>query len=133
MRRAWLLLAIAACDPPPPDEVELFRLTNAPPASTASVVNDRLDEVYRVELSVGVAMAIACWDNCGEDEYTSLCTGAKLLVDDEAMLGVRPLYRVSVADRSDFVLVAAKPGLTTLHVETNCAARDYAVNIVPRP
>jgi hypothetical protein len=131
MRRTILvtMLAITATgcpDEPDPKSVELFAITGAPPASLAKVTNNETDDIYRIELSVGVAIAARCWDSCD-----STCASAKLTVGEDRLFGVRPVYRQN-GGKSEFALIAKQPGTTTLHVETPCAARDYQVFISGR-
>lgn len=131
MMAAAAVLALAGCpmDEPPPDRVELSGLTNAPPASKASIVNRNGDgdDVYEIELSLGVAIATRCWDTCGPDP---VCTFAKLTAGDPAILGVRPVYRGGHRE-GEFALVASRAGTTTLHVQTSCTGRDYRVTVRP--
>lgn len=128
---AALGLALAGCptDEPPPDRVELYALTNAPPASKASIVSrdGSGEEVYEIELSLGVAIATRCWDTCGPD---SVCTLAKLTAHDPSILGVRPVYRGGPRE-GELALVARKAGTTTLRVQTSCAGQDYRVTVRP--
>ena len=128
---AALVLALAGCptDEPAPDRVELSGLTAAPPASTASIVSrdGNGEDVYEIELSLGVAIATRCWDTCGPD---SACTLAKLTAQDPSILGVRPVYRGGRRE-GEFALVASRAGTTTLHVQTSCTGRDYRVTVRP--
>lgn len=124
------IVVLAGC--PDPDEpervVELVGITSAPPASTGSITNDRVKHDHAIELSVGVALAARCWDNCATQVP---CASAKLTADHPEIIGVRPLYRLGRSD-GELVLVAQRPGLTTLVVETSCATQSYAVNVIPR-
>lgn len=128
MKRAacFLALALAGCEPEP-NTVEIFAITYAPPASKGTIVSDTLDERFAIDLSVGVALAVQCYDTCGD--YG--CNFAKLTSGDVDVLGIRPLYRVG-GDQNDFVLLGSGVGTTVLHVETECAAQDYEVVISPR-
>ncbi|MBA3452063.1 MAG: hypothetical protein H0T42_03080 [Deltaproteobacteria bacterium] len=119
------LASLASCDPPE-DYVELANLSSAPFASKASIESDSARDAYVIEMSVGVALATACWDTCYPDK---LC---KLTSLDTDTLGVRPLYRLGTSNADDFVLVAQKVGTTTLRVDSACASQDYVVRVVAR-
>jgi hypothetical protein len=133
VKRALLVLAavLAGCEEPVPS-LELAQITPAPPASVATVVNDYTSATYAITLSVGVAMAVQCWDDCGDTYDYGRCTHVKLTSGETNQLGVRPLYRVGASEQDDFVLVGSAVGSTSLHVETDCASRDYTVAVVAR-
>jgi hypothetical protein len=119
------LASLTACEQPD-DTVELVNVSAAPFASKASIETDRERDVYVVELSVGVALAAACWDSCYPDQV------CKLTSADPDKLGIRPLYRLGTSGADDYVLVAQKVGLTTLRVDSACASQEYVVRIVDR-
>jgi hypothetical protein len=119
------LAALAGCEPEL-DTVELVSLSSAPFASKALIESDRERDVYVVELSVGVAVAAACWDSCYPDQV------CKLTSFDPDKLGVRPLYHLGSTLDDDFVLVAHEVGLTTLRVDAACATQEYVVRVVAR-
>ena len=128
MNRIMTLVALsslAACEPEL-ETVELVNLSSAPFASKASIESDLERDAYVIELSVGVAVAVACWDSCYPDK---LC---KLTSEQPDMLGVRPLYHLGNSLADDYVLVAQTVGLTSLHVESACASQDYVVRVVAR-
>ena len=119
------LAALAGCEPEP-DLVELVNLSSPPFASTASIETDRERDVYVVELSVGVALAVGCWDSCYPDQVCKLTTA------DPEKLGVRPLYHLGSSLEDDFVLVAQRVGMTSLRVDSACASQEYVVRVVDR-
>ena len=119
------LASLAGCEPET-DTVELANLSQAPFASKASIETDREREVYVVELSVGVALAAACWDSCYPEQVCKLTSG------DTDKLGVRPLYHLGSTQADDYVLVAEKVGVTTLRVDAACASQEYVVRVVAR-
>jgi hypothetical protein len=125
---ALALAALPGCPTEPPDHVEIFRVTNPPPAAEASIVSrDGLGhEIYEIELSLGVAIAARCWDTCGPDWA---CTGAKLTAEDPSILGVRPVFR-SGAPNDEFALVATGEGTTTLRVQASCTSQTYQVTVL---
>ena len=128
MNRIITLVAmssLAACEPEL-DTVELVNLSSAPFASKATIESGYERDAYVIELSVGVAVAVACWDSCYPDK---LC---KLTSEDTAKLGVRPLYRIGTTLAEDYVLVAQSVGVTTLRVDAACASQDYVVRVVAR-
>lgn len=128
MTRILTLLALsslAACEPEI-DTVELVTLSNAPFASKASIESNTVSDAYVIELSVGVAVAVGCWDSCYPAQV------CKLTSEEPEKLGVRPLYHVGNTSADDYVLVAQTIGPTTLHVESACASQDYVVRIVAR-
>ncbi len=128
MNRIMTLLALAslaACEPEL-NTVELVNLSSAPFASKATIESDYERGTYVIELSVGVAVAVACWDSCYPDK---LC---KLTSETTDLLGVRPLYHLGNDLADDYVLVAQNVGLTSLHVESACASQDYVVRLVAR-
>ena len=125
------VLALAGCpaDAPPPERAELTAITAAPPGSRAAVVNrySEEEEVHEIELSLGVAIAVRCWDTCGPD---AVCSLAKLTAGEPALLGVRPVYRGGPRE-GEFALIASGAGATTLRVQTSCAAGEYRVTVRP--
>jgi hypothetical protein len=126
---AWLA-ALAACPQPEPAEsVELLRLTSAPPASRAAIVNRDAagNEVFEIELSHGVAFAARCWDTCEPDPA---CTLAALYAEDPEILGIGPVYRAG-AGGSEYVLIGREVGMTTLHIRASCTSRTYEVTVLP--
>lgn len=125
MMTLFALGTLAACEPEL-DTVELVARSSAPFASKASIESDYERDAYVIEISVGVAVAVACWDTCYPDE---LC---KLTSMEPATLGVRPLYHLGSSGADDYVLVAQNVGLTTLHVDSACASQDYVVRVVAR-
>lgn len=119
------LASLAGCEPSE-DTVELVSVSSAPFASKAGIHTDRKLEVFDVELSVGVALAAACWDSCYPDQV------CKLTSADTNTLGVRPLYHLGNSSADDYVLVAAKVGVTSLRVDSACASQEYVVHIIAR-
>jgi hypothetical protein len=117
------LATVVGCDPTYPDTIALDALTSPPFGSKGSITTNETLDSFHVNMSVGVALAAGCWDSCYEEE---LCT---VTAANPAVLGVRPLYRIG-ATGNQFVLVAQTVGATMLHVETQCAARDYFVEIL---
>jgi len=125
---AATLLAITATgcpSDPREDDVILYSITTAPPASKGTVSNLEPDD-YTITLSRGVALAARCWDTC-----TSTCEAAQITVDDTTRLGVRPLWRPG-GSGGEVVLVAGEVGTTALHVTTPCATRTYRVQVIER-
>jgi hypothetical protein len=110
----------------PEDTVELVSVSSAPFASKASIHTDRKLDVFDVELSVGVALAAACWDSCYPDEV------CKLTSADPTTLGIRPLYHLGNNLADDYVLVAQKVGVTTVRVDSACASQEYEVHVIAR-
>jgi len=119
------LASLVGCDPPQ-DTVELVNLSSAPFASKAGIQTNRKLDVFDVELSVGVALAAACWDSCYPDQV------CKLTSADPETLGIRPLYHLGNSNADDYVLVAQKVGVTTLQVNAACASQEYIVHVVAR-
>ena len=120
------LASLAGCEPEH-EYVELVNVSSAPFASKATIESDSVRDAYEVELSVGVALATACWDSCYPETLCKLTSG------DTETLGVRPLYHLAATgDADDFVLVAQKVGTTTLRVDAACASQDYVVRVVAR-
>jgi hypothetical protein len=117
--------SFTGCEPPE-DVVELVSLSRAPFASKGSIESDRTRDAYVIELSVGVALAVACWDSCYPEQVCKLTSG------DLDKLGVRPLYHLGSSLDQDFVLVAEKVGLTSLRIEAACASQEYVVRVVDR-
>lgn len=122
---ALTLTVLAGCEPEL-DTVELVSLSRAPFASKASIESDYERDAYVIELSVGVALAVACWDSCYPEQ---IC---KLAVEDPDKLGIRPLYHLGSSTKDDYVLVAQKVGLTTLRVDAACTSQEYVVRVVER-
>lgn len=116
---------LAGCEPVD-DTVELVSRSAAPFASKASIETDRTRDVYVVELSVGVALAVACWDSCYPEQV------CKLTASEPDKVGVRPLYHLGSSLAEDYVLVAQKPGTTSLRVDSACASQEYVVRVVDR-
>lgn len=119
------LASVAGCEPVD-HTVELVNVSSAPFASKATIESDQVRDAYVIELSVGVALATACWDTCYPDKLCKLTSG------DSDTLGVRPLYHLGTSDADDFVLVAQQVGTTTLRVDAACASQEYVVRVVSR-
>ena len=104
MNRIMTLIALAslmACEEPA-DTVDLVNLSQAPFASKASIETDRERQVYVVELSVGVALAAACWDSCYPDQV------CKLTASEPEKLGIRPLYHLGTSYADDYVQLGGR-------------------------
>jgi hypothetical protein len=129
--RALLLLVLAGC---PTDEVEpqvtLYALTKPPPASVGAVTTNRIDELFEIRVSQGVALAVGCTQSC-EAAYGA-CTAPDLIAGEPARLGVRPLYRLN-GTAGEHVIVAQQVGTTTLTATSQCGVQTYVVHILPRP
>jgi hypothetical protein len=124
VRRALLLVLLAGC-PDPSDSVELFALTNPPPAATGVVTNDDGTNRFEVELSPGVALGLACWNYCSSSSIDQ----CSITPEDPTIVAVRSLYRVSANDRTDSVIAAKRTGTTRLFVSSACATREYVVRV----
>jgi hypothetical protein len=125
------LLVLAGCNP------TLIAHSGAPPARAA-----RLDPVknfwgitksYRLELSSGVAVAVACY-------HGGPCENLKVTSADGSVAEVRQASFGQLAhgyDRSTplsgFVIVGKTAGATKLHVKTKDGWREIAVTIVAPP
>jgi hypothetical protein len=131
MKFAAALVLLAGC---PADEqvpeVTLHALTKPPPASVGTVTTNRIDEIFEIKLSQGVALAVGCSQSC-EDAYGA-CATPKLVAADQTLLGVHTLYRLN-GSAGDRVLVAKQVGTTTLTAMSVCGAQTYVVHITPRP
>lgn len=124
------LAALAGCPAEPlAPQITLHALTKPPPASVGSVTTDHDDAIFEIELSQGVALAIACSQSC-EDAYGT-CTSPTLTAGDAALLGVRPLYRLG-GGGADHVIIAKQVGTTTLTAASACGVQSYVVHIMPR-
>jgi hypothetical protein len=128
----FIALALAACDP------YLAGQSVAPPGRTA-----RLDEVhgfwgikkYRLEVSRGVAFALAC-------RLGAPCEHVSVVSDDPAIAEVRPAS-LGVLERAGWmgnqqqsaavVVVGKSPGTTRLHLTAKEGKREIAVTVVPEP
>lgn len=131
MKRALGLLLLAGCPADPVEStVTLYALTKPPPASKGAVRTDRVDEVYEIRLSQGVALAVACSDSC--EEAYGACPAPALAPNDPALLDVRTLYRLN-GNTGERVLVAKNVGTTTLAVTSTCGTQTYRVIIEARP
>jgi hypothetical protein len=128
MRPALALVALvvalgtAGCpEDPLPDTIQLYTVTVAPPARTATLVNDDLE--HSVTMSRGVALAIGCWDTC-----KGSCVGPTFTVTDPAVADIRPVYRSS-GGYPTWVLVAKTAGSTQVKVATACAEQVYGLTV----
>jgi hypothetical protein len=131
MKRVLVLVLLAGCPADPVERtVSLYALTKPPPASKGAVDTDRVDERYEITLSQGVALAVGCTESC-ETAYGA-CAQPVVTVADEALLGVRPVYRLN-GRTGERVLVAKEIGTTTLTVSSTCGAQTYTVRIEARP
>jgi hypothetical protein len=117
-----LTLAASAC---PGDEdtdaVEIYALTAAPPARTATITNT--EERHRVELSSGVAIAFSCWESC---EYE--CVAPEFVIGDPSLVEIRPIFRLRGGSTA-WVMIGKSPGSTQLVVRTTCTNQAYSVQI----
>jgi hypothetical protein len=128
---AIALFALTGCPQEPEHpEVSLYGITKPPPASVGIVKTNRVDEIFEVTLSQGVALAVTCTESCRE-AYGS-CVAPQVVADDPDLLGVRPVYRLN-GGKGDRVLVAKQVGTTMLRVTSTCGTQPYVVHIEPRP
>lgn len=119
-----LLLALSASACPGEEDtevVEIYALTAAPPARTATITNT--EEVHRVELSSGVAIAFGCWESC---EYE--CVVPEFVVSDPSLVEIRPIFRLRGGSAA-WVMIGKSPGSTQLVVRTACTNQAYSVQI----
>jgi hypothetical protein len=124
-----LLAVLAGCpaDTPLEDDIVLYGLTAAPPASIATIVSSDTSG-YTITLTHGVAIAARCWDSC---DYT--CVAPQLTSADTDVLRVRPVWRsATTSTTGEVALIASGPGSTTLRVETACSSRVYTVTVQPQ-
>jgi hypothetical protein len=126
---AFAVLALAGCpDHDDPSYVQIGGITSVPPNSTGTITNDFEDDIHRVTMSMGVAIAARCADYCPERRDS--CAGFRVDSADPTILDTRTLFRGG-RQPTEVVLIAKKAGTTKLRVETVCAALDYDVNVTP--
>jgi hypothetical protein len=118
---AVALLAGGCPEDPLPDTIQLYTITVAPPARTATLVSNDLE--HRLEMSRGVALAIGCWDTC-----KGSCVAPTFEVGDPAIAEVRPVYRAA-GGYPTWVLVAKTAGLTQVKVANACAEQVYGLTV----
>jgi hypothetical protein len=131
MKRALVLLALAACNP------YLTQQSVAPPGRAARL--DRVDgfwglKHYKLEISEGVALAVTCTQG-------GPCAKPNVVSEDPAVAEVRPaslaaLERIgfdTATPSSAFVIVGKAPGTTKLHVKTASGGRDVVVTVIAPP
>ena len=110
MKRATgvLLVVLAGCPDPVErvDRIELVGITHPPPASTGVIRtrDSQGEDIYRIELSVGVALAARCWDTCDAD---ALCVLPAISAADPTLLDILPVYRQGL--HGEYALVARMP------------------------
>jgi hypothetical protein len=102
-------------------QINLYTITVAPPARTATLVSNDLE--HSVALSRGVALAIGCWDSC-----KGSCENPTFEVTDPAVATIRPVFRASGAYPT-WVLVAKSAGMTQIRVATACAEQVYGLTV----
>ena len=78
---------------------------------------------YRLELSQGIAIAIACSDDDQCENLVATC-------DNPAIADIRKVEN----QQSDTVVIVGKaPGTTVVHMRTKNDGRDIKLTIVPPP
>ncbi|MDQ3335904.1 MAG: hypothetical protein M4D80_12110 [Myxococcota bacterium] len=127
---ALVLLAGCPADEELEPQVTLHALTKPPPASVGTLTTNRFDEIYEIKLSQGVALAVGCSELC--EAVYGACAAPELVAGDQALLGVRPLYRLN-GGAGERVIIAKKVGTTTLTATSACGVQTYVVHITPRP
>ncbi|MEO1270161.1 MAG: hypothetical protein AAFX99_18905 [Myxococcota bacterium] len=113
------------------DEVNLFAQTQAPPAATALLISNSLNERYTLDLSEGVALAATCWATCEDN-----CNQTTINVAPPDLLDVRPAYSPtnnSYNPSNTWVLIGQTKGSGTLTITTSCASRSYIVTVDAAP
>jgi len=121
-RLAWSLACLAlGCPSPAPKHVALYPMTAAPPARTLEVLNK--SERHSVTVSSGVAFGVTTSDSCENTPEPPT-----LEIADESVLKHRPLARGT--SKREWVLLAVRPGKTTLTVRAQCATQSYEVTVV---
>ena len=125
------LAALAGC--PAHEEPDAFvyigHFTSVPPGATGSITNDWEDDIHRVTMSVGVALAARCSDYC-RDQSNYDCVGLRVESNNPEIIDTRALYRGG-RQPTELVLVGSKVGDTILHVQTACGVQDYEVHVIP--
>jgi len=122
-----LLPLLTACpDDPYPDKVRLYQTSGAPPSLTASLDND--PDAPRLDLTVGVAMAVRCWESNIND-----CEQVTVTMDPPDVLAVHDVDVLSGYPQHAFALVGLKKGSGVLTVKTPKATGYYTVFVEPPP
>jgi hypothetical protein len=125
VRRVLFVLACAALgcpSAPAPMRAALYPMTGAPPARKLEVVNK--EERHAITVSSGVAFGVMVSDSCN---HTSIPT---LEIADANVLKEHRLARGS--GKREFVLVAIRPGNTTVTIKAECTTQAYDVTVLPQ-
>jgi hypothetical protein len=115
-----LVLAATACHP------SLYAESSAPPGRIGDL--DPISSFwgvqgYRLELSQGIAIAIACSDGDPCEQLVATC-------DNPAIADIRKVERQSSAT---VVIIGKTPGTTVVHMRTKNDGRDIKLTVVPPP
>ena len=124
MKRAVLVLAFAAlgCPTPPPKTAVLYPISGAPPARRVEVVN-KVDK-HAITVSSGVAFAVVVSDSCDP--------AAKPTLEIADANVLQQHYLARGTSKREFVLMAVRPGSTTVTIKAECATQAYEVTVLPQ-
>ena len=136
MKPAVLLTLMAAalfvtgCPPAPEPETMLYPTTGPPPSRTATLVNE---EEFTITISRGVAMGVACYSYCTEQDDGDPCEGATLTADHPEVIATAATYRFG-GQPGHFVLSGQQAGTSRVTLQTACGSRTYKVRVLsPAP
>jgi hypothetical protein len=120
-----LVLLLAGCpDDKAPPTIEVYAVTNAPPARTATVVTDTVAGDHHITITRGVALALGCWDSC-----TGACDAPSMTVGDPTLASVRRASRPNTYSGTTWVLAAIAAGETQLTVTSTCTTQSYLLHV----
>jgi hypothetical protein len=113
-------LAAAGCHP------SLYAESSAPPGRLGElhpITSFWGVQGYQLELSRGIAIAIACSDGDPCEKLVATC-------DDPAIADIRKVQNQASAT---VVIVGKAPGATVVHMRTKNDGRDIKLTVVPPP
>jgi hypothetical protein len=113
-------LAAAGCHP------ALYAESSAPPGRLGELEPIKSFwgvQGYRLELSQGIAVAIACSDGDPCEQLVATC-------DNPAIADLRKVQNQASAT---VVIVGKAPGATVVHMRTKNDGRDIQLTVVPPP
>lgn len=110
-------------------QVALYGLTAAPPTKTATLDNS-MEQLRTIDLSLGVAMAVRCYSYCEEAPSYDACADVTVVSDHPTVVRVDPVYNLG-GSTDRFVLSGVGAGTTNVVITTDCGTRQYLTTVSP--
>ena len=93
------------------------------------MIDNSMEKLRTLDLSVGVSMAVRCSSYCEDVTSYDACADVTVVSDHPAVLRVDPVYNLA-GSTDRFVLSGIATGTTHVTVTTVCGSRQYLTEVV---